>query len=61
MDTNLARIPESRQNAVRVTPVAANAKASHFVTIKRYEGLSLGGFTDAEVRVLNASPVLRVF
>jgi hypothetical protein len=40
LDTKLARIPESCQNAVRVTPLAANAKASHFITIIRYEALS---------------------
>jgi hypothetical protein len=39
LDTILARMSESCQNAVRVTPVAANATDSHFITIivmKRY-------------------------
>src|ERR1019366_7103423 len=40
LDTKLARMPESCQNVVRVTPLAANAKASHFITINRYEALS---------------------
>jgi len=34
MDTTLPRMPESSQKAVRVTPQAANATDSHFITLK---------------------------
>jgi hypothetical protein len=40
LDTSLARMSESCQNAVTVAPVPANAKTSHFITINRYEAFS---------------------
>jgi hypothetical protein len=47
IDINLARMPESGQNAISVLPPPANANSSHFVTINRYEGLTYRGNRDA--------------